>query len=378
MYAKVIVGLNQPEMDKLFDYRIPEGMAVEIGVRVIVPFGSRNKKAEGYVISLSEKTEVPADKIKELLEVLDEGRPTFTPALLDLAEWMKERYFCTLNQCLQAIMPPGIRTKSSWTVSRKSLDAETKLTPKETALLALFGERREIPLEEVQAEFGGDCLTFLRKAEGKGLLALKQELHRSEYKNEKRLYSLDRDHPLLEAAWKKAEKEKRLEGQRLLLEYLANGREATAAELKEALGITDSPIKTLLKKGILRERRQTERRNVFDADTVERTQPFTPTAEQAAALSALHRELEQEEKKPVLLHGVTGSGKTEIYMQIIAEVLARGEQAIVLVPEIALTPLLAERFVSRFGDAVSVTHSRLSMGERVDQWKKAWMAKFRL
>ena len=90
MYAKVIVGLNQPEMDKLFDYRIPEGMTVEIGVRVIVPFGSRNKKTEGYVISLSEKTEVPADKIKELLEVLDEGRPTFTPALLDLAEWMKE------------------------------------------------------------------------------------------------------------------------------------------------------------------------------------------------------------------------------------------------------------------------------------------------
>ena len=74
MYAKVIVGLNQPEMDKLFDYRIPEGMTAEIGVRVIVPFGSRNKKAEGYVISLSEKTEVPADKIKELLEVLDEGR----------------------------------------------------------------------------------------------------------------------------------------------------------------------------------------------------------------------------------------------------------------------------------------------------------------
>ena len=275
--ARQLVDHQQPMIDHI-EVDKPVSIAVneiyegklKIRVRVIVPFGSRNKKAEGYVISLSEKTEVPADKIKELLEVLDEGRPTFTPALLDLAEWMKERYFCTLNQCLQAIMPPGIRTKSSWTVGRKSLDAETKLTPKETALLALFGERREIPLEEVQAEFGGDCLTFLRKAEGKGLLALKQELHRSEYKNEKRLYSLDRDHPLLEEAWKKAEKEKRLEGQRLLLEYLANGREATVAELKEALGITDSPIKTLLKKGILRERRQTERRNVFDADTVER------------------------------------------------------------------------------------------------------------
>ena len=72
---------------------------------------------------------------------------------------MKERYFCTLNQGLQAIMPPGIRTKSGWTVGRRAFDSETKLTPKETALLALFGERREIPLEEVQAEFGGDCLT---------------------------------------------------------------------------------------------------------------------------------------------------------------------------------------------------------------------------
>lgn len=158
------------------------------------------------------------------------------------------------------------------------------------------GNEGKFPWRRYRQNSGGDCLTFLRKAEGKGLLALKQELHRSEYKNEKRLYSLDRDHPFWKRHGKRQEKEKRLEGQRLLLEYLANGREATAAELKEALGITDSPIKTLLKKGILRERRQTERRNVFDADTVERTQPFTPTAEQAAALSALHRELEQEEK----------------------------------------------------------------------------------
>ncbi|MBQ7102670.1 MAG: primosomal protein N', partial [Anaerotignum sp.] len=96
-----------------------------------------------------------------------------------------------------------------------------------------------------------------------------------------------------------------------------------------------------------------------------------PTEEQAAALSAIRLEMEKETKRPVLLHGVTGSGKTEIYLQIIAEVLKKGQQAIVLVPEIALTPQILERFISRFGDKVSVTHSRLSMGERVDQWKKA-------
>lgn len=371
MYAKVIVGLNNPQMDKMFDYGVPEGMKVRQGVRVIVPFGSRNKKEEGYVISLSEETDVPEDKIKNILEMLDEGKPTFTPELLELAEWMRSRYFCTLNQCLQAIMPAGIRTKSSWAVNLKVFAGETKLTPKEKLLVDYIGERKNVPLDEIQAEFSGRILDFLRRMEEKGLLEIKQQLRRSEYKKEKKLYSLDMEHPLLEAAWKKAEKDKRLEGQRLILEYLRNGEEATAEELKEKFGITESPIKTLLCKGILKERKQTELRNVFDAEDYEKTKAFAPTAEQADALAAIRTEMEKEEKRPVLLHGITGSGKTEIYMQIIADVLAKGQQAIVLVPEIALTPLILERFISRFGDAVSVTHSRLSMGERVDQWKKA-------
>lgn len=371
MYAKVIVGLNNPQMDKMFDYGVPEGMKVRQGVRVIVPFGSRNKKEEGYVISLSEETDVPEDKIKNILEMLDEGKPTFTPELLELAEWMRSRYFCTLNQCLQAIMPAGIRTKSSWAVNLKVFAGETKLTPKEKLLVDYIGERKNVPLDEIQAEFSGRILDFLRRMEEKGLLEMKQQLRRSEYKKEKKLYSLDMEHPLLEAAWKKAEKDKRLEGQRLILEYLRNGEEATAEELKEKFGITESPIKTLLCKGILKERKQTELRNVFDAEDYEKTKAFAPTAEQAGALAAIRAEMAKEEKRPVLLHGITGSGKTEIYMQIIADVLAKGQQAIVLVPEIALTPLILERFISRFGDAVSVTHSRLSMGERVDQWKKA-------
>ena len=371
MYTKVIVGMNNPSMDKLFDYGVPEGMEVRQGCRVIVPFGRRNAKAEGYVISLSAETDVPADKIKNILEVLDGGKPVFTPELLELAEWMQGRYFCTLNQCLQAMMPAGIRTKSSWVVDLKDFDEDIKLTPKEKLLVDFIGERSNVPLDDIQAEFSGKVLDLLRKMEEKGLLEMKQQLQRSEYKKEKRLFSLDLEHPLLEATWQKAEKDKRLEGQRLILEYLRNGEETTAEELKEKFGVTDSPIKTLLGKGILKERKQEERRSVFDAEDYERTHAFTPTTEQEAALEALRLEMEKEEKRPVLLHGVTGSGKTEIYLQIIADVLAKGQQAIVLVPEIALTPLIVERFVSRFGEQVSVTHSRLSMGERVDQWKKA-------
>ncbi len=371
MVAKVIVGLNRPEMDKCFDYRVPDGMEVKQGARVIVPFGGRNAKTEGYVISLAEETEVPAEKLKDILEVLDGGKSAFTPVLLELAKWMQERYFCTLNQCLQAILPAGIRTKSSWTVSPRETNGVTKLTPKERVIMEFLDGRKDVSLEELEGEFRGKITDFLRKMEEKGLVELHQRLHRSEYKNEKKYYSLDLTHPSLEAAWKKAEREKRLEGQRLLLEVLRNGAEYTAEELREMLGITDSPIKTLLKKGILLERTQTERRKPFDADLVERTEAFRPTEEQAAALSALRVEMRKEEKRPVLLHGVTGSGKTEIYLQLIADVLKEGKQAIVLVPEIALTPQILERFLSRFGEAVSVTHSRLSMGERVDQWKKA-------
>ena len=212
------------------------------------------------------------------------------------------------------------------------------MTPKEKLLVDFIGEREQVSLDEVQAEFGGKVLDFLRKMEEKGLLVLKQQIRRSEYKKEKRLLSLDLEHPLLEAAWKKAERDKRLEGQRLILEYLRNGEEVTAEELKEKCGITDSPIKTLLGKGILKERKETELRNIFDVEDFERTTAFVPTEEQKTALSAIRTEMEKEEKRPVLLHGVTGSGKTEIYMQIIADVLEKGQQAIVLVPEIALTP----------------------------------------
>ncbi|MBR6651916.1 MAG: hypothetical protein IKL30_01960, partial [Anaerotignum sp.] len=202
MYAKVIVGLNNPAMDKMFDYAVPEGLEVRQGARVIVPFGRRNAKSEGYVISLSEETDVPQDKIKSIVEVLDDGKPTFTPELIELAKWMQERYFCTLNQCLQAMMPSGIRTKSQWTVSLLNFDDEMKLTPKEKLLVDFIGERNNVPLDEIQAEFSGKILDFLRKMEEKGLLELKQQLHRSDYKKEKRLLSLDMAHPLLEAAWR--------------------------------------------------------------------------------------------------------------------------------------------------------------------------------
>ncbi len=372
MYAQVIIDANHAEVDRVFDYRVPAQWeeAVCVGLRVMVPFGQRNTKREGYVIALTETTEVPAGKIKEIVEILDEGRPILTPPILELAKWMKKEYFCTLNQCLQAVMPAGIRTKSVWYVELTEQTAE--LSEKEQQVADVLTEQGgAAPLRELEQVFGNRTEYILRGLQEKKVVRLRQKTTRSTYKKEKRYVSLTENIELLTEAKEKAAKDKRLAGQLRVFSAICPGESISVEELKEKASVTDSPIHTLLQKGVLVEQRRQEKRDVFQLEDYTPTQPFYPTPEQAQALALLREEEQKEGKRPILLHGVTGSGKTEIYMQLIEHVVMEGKQAIVLVPEISLTPQIMERFISRFGKRVSVTHSRLSLGERLDQWRKA-------
>ena len=372
MYAQVIIDANHAEVDRVFDYRVPAQWEEEVcvGLRVMVPFGQRNTKREGYVIALTETTEVPEGKIKGIVEILDEGRPILTPSILELAKWMKKEYFCTLNQCLQAVMPAGIRTKSVWYAELTGQTSE--LSEKEQQMAdVLIEQGGAVPLRELEQIFGNRTEYILRCLQEKKVVRLHQKTTRSTYKKEKRYVSLTENEELLAGAKEKAEKDKRLAGQLRVLSAICPGESISVEELKEKAAVTDSPIHTLLQKGILVEQRRQEKRDVFQLEDYTPTQPFYPTPAQAQALALLREEEEKEQKRPVLLHGVTGSGKTEIYMQLIEHVIMEGKQAIVLVPEISLTPQTMERFISRFGKRVSVTHSRLSLGERLDQWRKA-------
>lgn len=372
MYAQVIIDANHAEVDRVFDYRVPAQWEEEVcvGLRVMVPFGQRNTKREGYVIALTETTEVPEGKIKGIVEILDEGRPILTPSILELAKWMKKEYFCTLNQCLQAVMPAGIRTKSVWYAELTGQTAE--LSEKEQQMIDVLEEQGgAVPLRELEQIFGNRTEYTLRCLQEKKVVRLHQKTTRSTYKKEKRYVSLTENEELLIAAKEKAEKDKRLAGQLRVLSAICPGESISVEELKEKAAVTDSPIHTLLQKGVLVEQRRQEKRDVFQLEDYTPTQPFYPTSEQAQALTLLQEEEQKAQKRPVLLHGVTGSGKTEIYMQLIEHVIMAGKQAIVLVPEISLTPQIMERFISRFGKRVSVTHSRLSLGERLDQWRKA-------
>ena len=374
-YAKVILDINHPKVDRVFDYTIPtlflEQYALDVGQRVMVPFGRRNKKTEGYIIGFAEETEIPEGRLKAIVEILDDGIPMFPPTLLSLAEWMRQRCFCTLSLCLQTIMPPGVRTKSLWWVELNEGE-RTNVSPREHAVIVVLQEHPEGMEESVlEGEVAGCNRTFLRGMDTRGIIRISQRVFRSDYKKEQTFYRLDKRHPLLEATYEKAQKSKQLQGQQAVLEYLWERDGVTLEEMKRELDITPSPVKTLLKKGILLMEKQVVRRDVVGLAALFESKHLTPTAEQAHALTVLRAELRKEEKKPVLLHGITGSGKTEVYMQLIASALKEGRQAIVLVPEISLTPQMMERFASRFGETVSFTHSKLSLGERVDQWRKA-------
>lgn len=372
-YARVIVGMNHPQTDRVFDYHIPEAFQDEAkeGVRVIVPFGRRNTKTEGYILSLAEESEIPLEKLKDILEILDDGRPIFTPQMLHLAQWMKEHYFCTLNQCLQAIMPTGIKTKSTWQVLLNEAADVSACKGGELAVLEALKEMGGSgALSELEKLLGSGVKNAIQQMQKKKILYLKQKMIRSEYKMEQRFYSINNHTSLWENTIKKVETDKRLSGQKKLLHLFKEKSEISLEEIKKS-GIGESPLKTLLKKGILKERIEQIKRAVFSLEDYEKTTPFFPTAEQRAAIEEIEYQIDFEKKKTILLHGITGSGKTEIYMQSIAKILAMGKQAVVLVPEISLTPQMMERFISRFGQAVSITHSRLSAGERLDQWKKA-------
>lgn len=372
-FARVIIAMNSPETDRVFDYLIPENLeekAVE-GVRVIVPFGRKNTKTEGYILSISNESEIPQEKLKAVCELLDDRIPTFTPVMLHLAKWMKEKYFCTLSQCLQAIMPSGIRTKSMWYVLLSNTNEIQEFGDGERAVLEALKESGGVAaLKDLETLFGSGLKKVIQQLQHKNMIVLKQQLRRGEYKKEERFFSLNFNAPLLDTAMQKAEQDKRLLGQKKLFQLLRVKGECSIEEIRSN-GITESPVKTLLNKGILLEKRKEKKRAVFSLEDYEKTTPFRPTLEQANALREIEAQMMKEKKKPILIHGITGSGKTEIYMQSIAKTLAMGKQAVVLVPEISLTPQIMERFISRFGAAVSVTHSRLSAGERLDQWKKA-------
>lgn len=289
MFAEVIVDIKSPNTDKIYTYKVPENMEMlKVGMRVSVPFN--NRLVDGYVVRLVENTLYPDEKIKYIKTILDEYS-VFNEKMIELAKWMKNYYNCYFSECLQCIMPAGIKN----------------------------GEKK---VKMVQP-----------------LISMVPE-------------NLERKAP------------KQYE----ILNYLLNHNPTKLSDLVKNLDTDYSTIKVLEKKGFVKIYEIEVNR--YNINIVAESKPLLLTDEQSNAVNEIKKSIGNNIFDKFLLFGVTGSGKTEIYLQLIDLCIKSGKNSIVLVPEISLTAQTIERFVSRFGNKVAVMHSGLSQGERFDEWRK--------
>ena len=365
-FASVIVSITHKNVDSVFSYSVPNDMEISVGDRVMVPFGGGNRKTEGYVIALEDAVDYPAEKIKPILKVIDE-KPVFTETMIELAKWMKQKYYTTLSECLQCIMPAGIKLKSDYILEFTGTGDE-KLSPSQQKLVSLFGQQKTLSLNELVSEFGEGMSRAATALVTAGVIKKTQRAYAKDYILRVKYVSINDGRENLEQEMEEIISKDNAQAR--TLSFLLSNGSTRLADLKQLLRISGSPVQTLKKREIIVVEDVEIRKDPLAHYPEKQESTLTLTPEQENALEYIKKSHETG-KNTVLLHGVTGSGKTEIYLRLIEHVLSLGKQAVMLVPEISLTPQTVDSFLMRFGNAVTVTHSRLSAAERMDQWRKA-------
>ena len=369
MIAKIAVSAANFAIDKPYSYRIPEGMALQPGQRVQLPFGRGNRRCEGIVLAVEPGEE---SGLKPVELCLDEA-PILTDRQLRLAAFLRERYFCTYYDAVRAMLPAGLwfQTKETFSLTddrqwkektikkegaRQILDHLEELggTADEAAL------RRLIPREDILTE----AVSYLLKK--KWLQGKTDFLQRVSDKTEKIATLAASPEEAMEYA---AHRPKSAAMQKSVLELMCSVGSVAVKELCYFTGASTATVNRLEKLGYLTlsERPVLRCREIKPAKL---NGPLVLNEEQNTCFAGLSAQMGQEEPGVALLYGVTGSGKTSIYIKLIQSALEQHRSAMLLVPEIALTPQLLSVLAAWFGDQVAVLHSSLSAAERYDQWKR--------
>lgn len=362
----VAVSAATYAIDKLYDYSIPEPLipAVKVGCRVLVPFGLGNKKVEGMVLILRPEA-YSAQRLKPVTEVLDE-EPVLDATQIKLGIWLREHLYCTFFDCLRLMLPSGLwfQRKETYTLVQQPV---LPLSQPLQEIMDLFSE--DVPertVEEIRRFTNGRCTgVMLSQLEAEGYLVYHSNIKQKTLDKTERILSLAIDPA---EAMQKASRA-RTPAQMDVVSLLSDGCSMSQKEVLYMTGISESALRGMVRKGIL-EQSSIETLRVPDYSMIEQIPAPVLSNEQEQAYQGIRQLLDSGKPEAALLFGVTGSGKTQIYLKLIDDVLAQGRSAIMLVPEIGLTPQFIRLFVGRFGDTVSVLHSALSAGERYDSWKK--------
>lgn len=369
MIAQVMLTDARHIIDRPFDYLIPASMETDIviGSGVLVPFGRYNQTAEGVVIELLEDSSY--DRLKPIKKLVSKT-PFCTEEQIDLCFYMVHTYISTFRQAYKLMIPPKFETKvQEWVILHKENQQTQKITAAQKKVLD-FLEQNDgyAELSELKEAFGKNLNRSLSPLRSAGIIQIEETLKNQISVKYIRMVTL-----LLptEEGYAMADQllQKRAHVQaNMLLELCENG-DLSTADLVSLSNGNYSALSALEEKGFISIYKKHIQREVYQTGML-RESCYAPTEEQKPIIKALEEKVDQGTHDKILLRGVTGSGKTEIFLQVIEHCILQGKQAIMLVPEIALTPQMVERFVTRFGTSVAVMHSGLSNGERFDQWAK--------
>ena len=369
--VKVAVSAAPYSIDKPYSYLVPESLAAAAvpGVRVMVPFGRGNKESEGLILARVQEPKLPGSKA--IRQILD-PEPVLDKAGIDLALWMRGRYFCTVFEAVKTILPAGLwyGLREIWSLA---MEPETA----RSAAVGIPGAWQVLDLLEKQG--GKADIRVLRDVLGDGaekpLKAMKKaEILTCETDAKRKI--ADKSHRMVELAvntedaYALTEPKRRSAPARYeVVNFLATAGRTPAAEVSYYTGASARTLKTMEKAGLIAFSEEEELR-VPSLDDVEPGPEIVLNEEQQRAFEEILGRVQAAKPSVTLLHGVTGSGKTQVYLRLVQETLALGKTAMVLVPEIVLTPQMMRKFSSYFGSRVAMLHSSLKMTERYDQWKR--------
>ena len=369
--VKVAVSAAPYSIDKPYSYLVPDALAAAAvpGVRVMVPFGRGNKESEGLILARVQEPKLPGSKA--IRQILD-PEPVLDKAGIDLALWMRGRYFCTVFEAVKTILPAGL-----WYGLREIWSLAMAPEAARSAAVGIPGAWQVLDLLEKQG--GKADIRVLRDALGDGaekpLKAMKKaEILTCETDAKRKI--ADKSHRMVELAvntedaYALTEPKRRSAPARYeVVNFLATAGRTPAAEVSYYTGASSRTLKTMEKAGLIAFSEEEELR-VPSLDDVEPGPEIVLNEEQQRAFEEILGRVQAAKPSVTLLHGVTGSGKTQVYLRLVQETLVLGKTAMVLVPEIVLTPQMMRKFSSYFGSRVAMLHSSLKMTERYDQWKR--------
>ena len=368
MIAKIAVSAANFAIDKSYSYFVPQGMTVSPGVRVIVPFGRSNRRSEGVVLSVEEGS---VEKLKPVDQVLD-AQPILTDRMLRLAAFLRERYFCTFFEAVRVMLPTGL-----WFTGKDSYSLTEDRSWQEATIRQSDAVKLLQMLEDCGGNANGDQLRqsmdeeAFEKAVGyllrKKWISAQRDFSRKASDKTEKIATLAV--PAEEAMEYAQARPKSAAAQRSVLELMCSVGSAAVKEICYFTGAKPATVKRLAELGYL----TLSEKETFRCRQIQPAKldgPLVLNAQQQTVFEGLNAQMTSPDPGVALLHGVTGSGKTAVYIKLIQACLDMGKQAMLLVPEIALTPQLLGLLAAYFGDLVAVLHSSLAVGERYDQWKR--------